>query len=194
MRISRPLVFAVVVVLAFAFQASGRAQGNMVDFYGWNPVVLYGPQSAGPSVISSGEVEFFVQPSTNYPNPPFTTIPGLTSILDTTPGSTYEISYNATFGAHSLIWSLSVEFGNDTFDIGPGGAATNFFDFMDTATSPNTAMTIRFSGDNGDSIDLSNFTVTEVPEPPVVGLLGLGGGIVLLVLSRRRGFQLWTRN
>ncbi|HXI69230.1 MAG TPA: hypothetical protein VNN22_02615 [Verrucomicrobiae bacterium] len=192
MKISKLLQNVILLAIAGGFQSGGHAQENLVNLYDWTPQTLNGlSPNQGVNIWSSNSVGFDVQNGAVIFSH---TTPSLTGNLDTTPGASYQISFDLSFNAHTpyVDW-FSVSFGDNSFGFDPFGlifSDPNFYsgtiDFTVIATAPITAMQLAAYGDNGESFYVSDLMVTAVPEVSVNRLLGLGGGSLLLAHLCRR--------
>lgn len=198
LKTSKALQTVMLPVIALGLQSSGHAQGNLVNLYDWTGETMYAADPNDGVIISSfNSANFFGAYSTNVLNGPDHIVPILAGSLDTTPGTTYEISYTLeeTYN-HSFFDGGYMKFGNDTNPCNfsdairnPGTdtyAATNFYDYTDIATSTTTTMSLECHLDNGDSIQVTGLSVIEVPEISAARLFGFGGCVLLLAQPWRR--------
>jgi hypothetical protein len=206
-RISRSLHMLMLSAFALGFQASGRAQGNLVNLYDWTNQTRYVPDPNYYIIIGSFNSANFRSGITTNPllGGPFIVEPVLTGSLPTTPGITYEISFTMQLGApFAAFGGASLSFGNFTTNCDlqnpangnqPGYNPPVNFDFTAVATSPTTAMSFNAGfNDYTDGMLLSNVAVMEVPEISASRLFGFGGCVLLLARQWRRLFQKWKRN
>jgi hypothetical protein len=204
MKISKSLQIVMWSTIALGLQSSGHAQGNLVNLYDWTPETMYGQSpNAGIDISSFNSAYFMGEYSTNVFSGPSHIVPILTGNLATTPGATYEISYTIGLNGSQDNNGGSLTFGS--FDCGfsftlpanswPLYEPTENFDFLVTATSPNTTMIFNFGGiDNGMEIDVSNFSVAVVPEISAARLFGFLGCVLVLAQPWQRLFQKRKRN
>ena len=198
MSISKSLLSVIVTILAIGLQASGHAQGNLVNLYDWSNDTMYsGSPQNNVSILSFNAASFNGSQSTN--GAPYSlALPVLTANLATGPGTTYEISFTMQNEFLESSGQTEVQFGGFTtnFDLPParliGGDLQSFpvnIDFTASAASWLTTMEFTVPVDTGDAISLNNFSVTEVPEISSASLFGFGGCVLLLVQQWRRLFQ-----
>lgn len=199
MKISKPLQFVVLATIALGKQFDARAQGNLANLNDWIAQTKYGSSPNSGIIISdSASAIFFGSYSTNVFSGPDHIIPVLTGILDTTPGTTYEISYCLEHDGRFIYCDGTFSFGSFNYGFnlsftGHSSGTPEVFDFLVTANASLTPMSFAWPAiDNGDAAFLSNFSVTAVPEvipvPEVstASLLGLGGCAWLLAPLGRR--------
>jgi len=131
----------------------------------------------------------------------------ITQNLETTPGTTYTLSFYANDAPMNLLDTLAsspdisgdllyVSFGNVTLDPisvpangydGPGAGNQGRFTFYSynvTATAPFSGLTFSSGGSlNSGTLELDDISVQPVPEPSTAAslglLLGMGGALIL---------------
>lgn len=211
MNISKPLQIAILSSMIFGVELGGYAQVNLVNLYDFtgatqnasssnqgisadfDSVLLYSAWGInGTGMLSGGFI-----------------LPILTGNINTTPGTTYEISYTVSHSQQLWFAGLHpvVVFGSSSVD-SSGALADGFnpqaafasdvsvnVDYTYMATSASTPMTFYgYFGDNADSVKFSDISVTAltqvtpVPEVSTASLLGLGGCVWLLASFGRRLF------
>jgi hypothetical protein len=207
MKISEPLQIVVLSTIVLGLQFDGRAQDNLANLNDWTAQTEYG-SSPNSGIIISGSASaiFFGSYSTNVVSGPDHIIPILTGTLDTTSGTTYEISYNLEHDGRFIFCYGTFSFGsfNYGFDLpftGQPSGTSEAFDFLVTANTLSTQMSFAWPAiDNGDAAFLSDFSVTalpemiSVPEVSTARLLGLGGCAWLLAPFGRRSFEKRKQN
>jgi hypothetical protein len=184
--------------MIFQFQSMVQAQG-LVDLYHWSDNST--PYTDFININSSNSAMFIG----NYNNEGGFNDLILTGSFDTTPGTSYQISF--TLQDESPIGddggSGSLDFGNS--EISLDGAfcgsylsngtyvfpAANY-NFTATATSPTTTMSFNLSLDEGLDTGLSNLTITQimaVPETSSTRLFLFGGCVFMLAKQLRKVTQ-----
>jgi hypothetical protein len=206
MKINHRSSIVMMAVIASGLGFRAQAQSNLVNLYDWTPETQYGfTPDQGISIGSFDSASFYGQYSVNGRGNRNDIIhPILTVNLDTTPGTTYQISYTLEMSNLSRFQTPgSLSFGNDPssflfyFPSSPlDGDQTSIFDYTRTAVASTTTMTFYVGFiDTGDLLCLSDFSVTAlspvtpVPEVSTASLLVLGGGVWLLAAVRRRTFE-----
>jgi hypothetical protein len=199
MKIGSPLQIIVLSATALGFQFDARAQDNLANLNDWTAGTQYGSSPNSGIIISdSASAIFFGSYSANVFSGPDHIIPILTGTLDTTPGTTYKISYSLEHDGRFIFCDGTFSFGSFNYGFnlpftGQPSGTPEAFDFLVTANASSTPMSFTWPAiDNGDAAFLSHFSVTAVPEvipvPEVstAGLLGLGGCAWLLAPFVRR--------
>jgi hypothetical protein len=188
MKISK-LLGAIMLSFVFGFQSSGDAQTNLVNFSEGTWTITYTAENPNQSVTNG--VNNFASVSLDCNSATFQEGGGndfdpssvlaavtLTGILNTTPGTAYEITYTMQNPSESLVYG-SMSFGNfnsgNNFIPNFGGPSINF-DFTTAATSQTTAISFDFIPDDFfTGLNLSNVSVVEVPEISSAKLLAFLG-------------------
>ena len=200
---SMSLIRIVPVILVSLMASSvAYAQGNLVDFQNWTvvpstplppgTVYSYGGFTLGPSncgtFYAGNEVDWNGSGYSPRPN-----LADFTGSINTTPGQMYEISCTSQ-DAGMYAASLSIQFDGSTqaytlpVDFANGGYTDVpvFVDLTFVATSDTTAMTLQPGvSDYPGSIQLSDFSVSAVPEPSTLAYL-LASALGAARLHRRR--------
>jgi hypothetical protein len=221
MKISKPLQIVVLSTIALGIQFTGRAQGNLVNLYeNWTigsvtSIGGDGPIGIPSSVDITSSTSAILHPgwannaiSIQY-NQFGAIAPVLSGNLDTTSGTTYEITFTINSESAALISpNMSMSFGNFAIDYfpvpalglgAPFNAAPLNIEFTAMAASPITFISFTeypcdVVSDFYNSIYLSNLSVVAVPqvipvpEVSTASLLGLGGCAWLLAPFGRRSF------
>jgi hypothetical protein len=185
------------ILLALAvvpgLQSPGHAQDNLANLYDCvNQTMNVSDPSQFIMVYSSNSALFrggFADSNGGALPPPAVAI--LTGNLDTTPGTTYEISFTMldpvpfTGGASMAFGNLntSLDFTSCPNYTNPNQPFQPInFDF--TAIASSTSTSLSFSADldpDGGAVYLEDLTVTAVPEPSATGFLGsMAAGWLLL--------------
>jgi hypothetical protein len=212
MKISKSLQIVMFSIIGLGLQSSGHAQASLVNLYDWMNETMY---SSTPDfnvqIQSPNSVGFFGSRSTNNAPYPFA-LPVLTGSLNTTPGTTYEISFTMQNDFVETIGQPEVSFGSFTtnFDL-PAAQETDgqlqYFpvniDLTAVAMSFDTTMTFTVPIDTGDAMSLNNLEVTAitgstignvfVPEPSTTKLVFCFGFAWLLAQRLGRLLKIRSR-
>jgi hypothetical protein len=211
-KLFRTVMFSAV---AFGLQSRGLAQPNLVDFNNWTAEAILTTVVGGPSIVppatnyppaapigmgfnsASFNGGYGIWRDPNGVNQNALQYLMIYGQLATIPGASYEISGTLENPTEFAGYGASLSFGNsgislpETLQSGAPGYANSYdFDTILTATSAMTTMSFSCEPDfDGGALDLSNLSVTEVPEVSVGELFFLGMGS--LMLARLRAFRKW---
>lgn len=173
-------------LVSATFNAGAMASWTVdVDRLAW----LHGPIAAGGPVLTAQDGNLFLDLTDTQLSNPFG---GLTTTINTTPGTFYTLSYylgtsaffNPVGGTAALVSIAGLNF-NAAVTSTMAASSWEFKSSVFQAVGPTT--TISFVGVAGsDYIGLDNVSVSVVPEPMGIALALAGMGIVGAGLGKRR--------
>ncbi|MGH7981402.1 MAG: hypothetical protein ACREE6_18645 [Limisphaerales bacterium] len=178
------------IAVLFLFNVSiiGRAQGNLASFNNWWDTTADIPSTESNEFAFAASptfVEFNGGQTTNGQEP--WVEPSFSGDVNTTDGAMYQISYTLSTGptAASLYMSFGGSILSYDYQGGDFGFSTNLI-YTIEATSASTTMSFVCYLDPSESVDLTDFSVTQVPELSSEKLFAFLGCALLCVRKLRR--------